>query len=500
MEERASGVLCHISSLYSEFGIGDLGKSAYDFVDFLVLAKQSIWQILPVNPTSFGDSPYQSFSTFAGNPLFICPQTLLEWDLLAPKDLLHDINFPENKIDYAEVISLKERIFRKAYANFKNSPFARAFKIFVEENADWLVDYSRFLALKSHFIAARKHLPLPKGEVADYYYGAVWSTWPEVLPEADADEVGYHNFLQFIFYKQYAALKAYANKKGIKIAGDIPIFAAYDSADCWANRKLFKLDAKGRPIAVAGVPPDYFAKDGQLWGNPLYDWRAHKAEGYKWWIARISKALEVFDILRLDHFRGFESYWTVPYGAKTAKLGAWQPGPGREFFGALKGALGELPIVAEDLGIITPAVAKLLKELNLPGMKVLQFAFDNTKNNTHMPHNFDTNNIVVYTGTHDNDTTLGWYATAPEKSRDQFRRYLNVSGENAPHDLIRAALLSIAKIAIIPVQDLLSLDSVHRTNTPGEAAGNWQFRLKKGQIRESHAENLAYLTELSCRA
>ncbi|MCL2350152.1 MAG: 4-alpha-glucanotransferase [Defluviitaleaceae bacterium] len=507
---RTSGVLLHISSLHTNFGIGDLGKCAYDFIDFLKEGQQTIWQILPINPTSFGDSPYSCFSSFAGNPLFICPDMLVEQGFCKPEDIAHDIIFPESIVDYGLVINLKTRILRAAHKNGAHNDCEK-FLSFKRKNSKWLNDYSLFMALKEYFIKERAGLPNDTTHSDDYFYGAVWQTWPQYIAARKSDaiqwykdilaeEIDYHNFLQFLFYEQYADLKAYAGQNGIKIMGDLPIFAAYDSADCWANKKLFKLDlSTGKPTAVAGVPPDYFAKNGQLWGNPLYNWEAIKMTGYRWWIARIKAAMECFDILRFDHFRGFESYWAIPYGEKTAKNGKWLPGPGRGLFDAIKKELGDLPLVAEDLGIITPAVEKLLNALGLPGMKVLQFAFDTRPENTHLPHNFKTDNMVVYTGTHDNDTTQGWYNTAPEAWRDHFRRYLNSSGQNAADDLTRAAFLSIAKIALIPAQDLLGLDSPHRTNTPGIPSGNWQFRLAKNQLTNHHAQNLAYLSKLSNR-
>ncbi|MCL2575527.1 MAG: 4-alpha-glucanotransferase [Defluviitaleaceae bacterium] len=504
---RFSGILNHISALYADFGIGDLGKSAYDFIDFLSEAKQTIWQILPINPTSFGDSPYQCFSTFAGNPLFICPKKLVAMDILSPENIVHNITFPDNIINYADVFALKDKIFRKAYENF--APNAH-FLDFASKNVNWLDDYALFTALKNFFIKERKYATLPEGENADYFYGAVWSTWEKGIAQREpaaiahyrdliADEINYHKFLQYIFYTQFAELKAYAAKNDICIMGDIPIFVAYDSADVWANPELYKLNKNGLPTTVAGVPPDYFAEDGQLWGNPLYDWKKHADDGYAWWISRISQALECFDILRLDHFRGFYSYWEIMYGAKTAKKGKWQAGPKHELFNAIYDKLGEIPIVAEDLGIITPQVTKLLNDLNLPAMRVLQFGFDGDAANTHLPHNFDTNNLVVYTGTHDNDTTEGWYKTATEKTRDHFRRYLNTSGENPAHYLIRTAMLSTADTAIIPIQDLLALGSNHRTNTPGTLSSNWQFRLKKDQLHSHHASHMAYLSKLSNR-
>ena len=509
MYKRQSGVLRHISSLHTDFGIGDVGVSAYDFIDFLADSGQSIWQILPINPTSFGDSPYSSFSSFAGNHLFICPQTLVSRGLLKTDDVLHNINFPKNKVDYAQVIELKDRLFKKAYKNFNLNE--KAYKKFVDEQSSWLGDYSLFMALKAHFIAKREfEWSAPDGISADYYYGAVWQTWDDGLPvrcpialekyrNKLSDQINYHNFLQYIFYEQYAKLKTYANSRNIQILGDIPIFVAYDSVDCWANQELFQLGPDGTPTAVAGVPPDYFSADGQLWGNPLYNWDTHALDGYKWWVSRIKAASDVFDMLRLDHFRGFYSYWAVPYGLENAKLGKWQKSPGLALFKAIENELGKLPIIAEDLGIITPQVQKLLNDLDLPGMRVLQFAFDQNPQNPHLPHNFTTSNIIAYTGTHDNDTTQGWYTQADEAEQDTFRRYLNVSGENASWDLIRACMLSVARISIVPIQDILSLGTSHRTNTPGTLSGNWTFRLDKSQLTKQHASDIAYLAKLSSR-
>ena len=525
---RESGILVHITSLYTKFGIGDLGRAAYDFIDFLKKGGQRLWQILPIGPTSFGDSPYQSFSTFAGNSLLICPEKLVDWGLLTQVDIELSYNFPDNIVDYPMVIEFKNRMLRLAFANFTagaDKNLTKTYQGFVKDNAFWLADYSLFVALKNHFInkragefetedynyfARKNKKTLTKNQIDDYYYGAVWSTWPEDIAAGKVEaiihwqgllgnEIEYHNFLQFIFFRQLAELKRYAAKQGIKIVGDIPIFVAYDSADCWAHKDLFMLDSHGTPTSVAGVPPDYFSEDGQLWGNPLYDWGAHKKNGYTWWLSRISWALKCCDILRIDHFRGFESFWSVPYGAKTAKKGKWMPGPGKDFFDIIKKRLGDLPIIAEDLGIITPAVEKLRDDLNLPGMKVLQFGFDAGANNTHMPHNYTTSNIVVFTGTHDNDTSVGWYAAADEEIRDQFRRYLNCDGSDAAWDLIRLAFLSMANIAIVPIQDVLSLDSYYRMNTPGIASGNWQFRLRADHLHDHHAERLLYLSKLSDR-
>ncbi|MCL1991094.1 MAG: 4-alpha-glucanotransferase [Defluviitaleaceae bacterium] len=524
---RTSGILLHITSLYSDYGIGDLGKGAYQFVDFLKEAHQTIWQILPINPTGFGDSPYQSFSTFAGNPLMICPEKLVEWGLLKADDLKSHPFFPMNQVDYGQVITFKEGLNRKAYHRFVqlDNELTACYHQFVAHHDDWLGDYSLFMSLKSHFIDVRRQTEdekdyaafvdlhqnvLTEDQMRDYYDGAVWQSWPAPIAKREesavcewkkklSDEIAYHNFLQFIFNKQFKALKGYANQKGVKIIGDMPIFVALDSADCWANPSLFMLDGSGNPTSVAGVPPDYFSEAGQLWGNPLYNWDQLQKSNYHWWIKRIQKALVFCDILRIDHFRGFESYWQVTYGAKTAKKGRWMTGPGKVFFQAVKDQLGDLPIIAEDLGIITPGVEKLRDDLSLPGMKVIQFGFDGKQHNTHLPHHFKTDNIVVYTGTHDNDTTVGWYELSSAEVQDQFRRYLNVSGEDVAWDMIRLAFLSVAKMAIIPMQDVLRLNQDHRMNTPGVTAGNWGFRLSQDCLTKGMAHQLKYLSLLADR-
>ena len=528
-KSRQSGVLAHITSLHSNYGIGDLGKAAFDFIDWLKDSGQALWQILPIGPTSYGDSPYQSFSTFAGNPLLICLEKLVDWGLVTQEEITFNYIFPDNFVDYAVVRELKERVFRLAYAKFAagyDGNLTKKYRAFAHDNGAWLADYALFVALKAHLIHERQNdiesseyidfarknkKNLTKNQINDYFYGAVWQSWPEDIAACKpaailawqarlADEIEYHSFLQFIFFKQFAELKLYAAKNDIKIIGDMPIFVAFDSADCWGNKDLFQMDADGTPYAVAGVPPDYFSEDGQLWGNPLYNWEMHKKSGYTWWLSRIAKAMECCDYLRIDHFRGFESYWAVPYAAKTAKKGKWVTGPGRDFFDAIKKRLGDIPIITEDLGIITPAVENLRDELGLPGMKVLQFGFDNTAGNTHLPHNYTTSNIVAYTGTHDNDTTAGWYAAAGEDDRDQFRRYFNVDGANAPWDLIRAAFMSSANMAITPIQDVLSLDSYYRMNTPGTLGGNWRFRLRANSMQDAaHGEALRYLSKLSDR-
>jgi len=528
MENRESGILLHITSLCSKYGIGDLGQHAYEFVDFLKEGGQKLWQILPLNPTGFKDSPYQSFSTFAGNPLLICPEELVKWGLLKKSDLVDVPLFPEDKVDYGAIIKFKSAFTRTAYQRFVqlDAPLLKkAYDQFIEKNKAWLEDYSLFMALKLYFINERSKLEdtqgyqafarlnkeyLTKEQLDDFYYGAVWQSWPEDIAGREeqalekwkkelAEEIDYHHFLQFVFAKQFTRLKAYANKNDIKIIGDIPIFVALDSSDCWANATLFMLDEIGNPTGVAGVPPDYFSEDGQLWGNPLYNWDALKELDYTWWIERIGKALEFCDIVRIDHFRGFESYWQVPYGAKTARKGRWMPGPGKDLFEVIKDKMGDLPIIAEDLGIITSEVEKLRDEFDLPGMKVIQFGFDTGHHNEHMPHNFQTNHAIVYTGTHDNDTTIGWYENSSVEVQDQVRRYLNVSGKDIAWDIIRLAFLSIAQMAIVPIQDVLRLDESYRMNTPGTANGNWQYRLTPKALSKELAQQLKYLSTLSDR-
>ncbi|MCL2560353.1 MAG: 4-alpha-glucanotransferase [Turicibacter sp.] len=528
MVNRESGILLHLTSLPSKYGIGDLGKHAYEFIDFLQEGSQRLWQILPLNPTGFKDSPYQSFSTFAGNPLLICPEELKRWGLLTESDLEVMPEFPEDHVDYGKVINFKNKLLRIAYENFvkaKTHPLVEPYEAFVHNNKVWLDDYALFMAVKFHFIKERS-LPgntkdyarfarlnkkyLTEEQLADYYYGAVWQSWPEDISKrkasamtkwraALAEEIAYYQFLQFIFVKQFTNLKTYANENGVKIIGDIPIFVALDSSDCWANTPLFMLDKHGNPTDVAGVPPDYFSEDGQLWGNPLYEWSEMKRTGYTWWLARIQKVLEFCDVVRIDHFRGFEAYWQIPYGETTAKNGKWIPGPGGELFEVIKKELGDLPIIAEDLGIITPGVEALRDELGLPGMKVIQFGFDAGHHNKNLPQNFETSQSVVYTGTHDNDTTIGWYEQTSAEVQDQFRRYLNVSGEDVAWDMIRLAFLSVAKMAIVPMQDVLRQTKLSRMNTPGTSNGNWQYRIKDEDLKPEIAQQLNYLSLLSDR-
>ncbi len=521
---RKSGILAHPTSFPSRWGIGDLGKGTYDFIDFLVNANQKLWQLLPLGPTSFGDSPYQCFSTFAGNHFLISLDELICEGYLTADDLNDYPHFNDLSVEYGEVIKNKNKALYKAFENFKNSNNTERLSQYKEfvKNAKWLDDYALFMAIKYHLIAERdgtfetpewheykntnKDL-LTDDQVNSFFYGACWNSWPKDIANRDkkaikewqknlSNDIDFHKFLQFEFYRQWGEVKNYANEKGIDIIGDIPIFVAMDSADVWANQKLFFMDQLGNPTEVAGVPPDYFSATGQLWGNPLYNWPNHKKEGYKWWIARIKEMLSLVDIIRIDHFRGFDEYWSVPYGEKTAINGEWKKGPGIDLFKAIDKALGSLPIIAEDLGVLTEGVEKLRDDLNLPGMKILQFAFDDSEENDYLPHNFKNSNCVAYSGTHDNDTSIGWYSKATPEEQDKFRRYMNVSGDDAAWDLIRLAWASTAFYAIAPVQDLLSLDSYARMNTPGEPSGNWQFRITQDMLSDGIAERLTYLNGL----
>ena len=489
---RACGVLVHPTSFPSPYCIGDLGEFAYEFVDFLKSAKQKLWQILPLGPTGYGDSPYQSFSSFAGNHYLISPDLLKEQGFLTDDDLKDIPAHKPRLVDYGEAIKFKIRVLKTAHANFKKTaPIGIKGNLtkFCNQNKAWLDDYALYAALK------------------DKHKGLEWHKWPKelVLREKTAleaaakeleEQVGFYKFAQFEFFRQWGKLKAYAKAAGIKIIGDLPIFVAHDSADVWANTGLFMLDAKGIPTSVAGVPPDYFSPTGQLWGNPLYNWDAHKKTNYEWWCARLKAVLSMVDIVRIDHFRGFEAYWAVPFGEETAVRGKWVKGPGKAFFTAVKNELGELSIIAEDLGVITEKVENLRKGLGFPGMKVLQFGFEPGGTSAHLPINFEDKNTVVYSGTHDNNTTRGWYDEAPEVEKDYMRRYLNVSGDDAAWDLIRLAISTNANTAIVPIQDLMDLEARDRMNHPGLSDGWWRFRYTKEMLGTSLASRLKYLTEL----
>ncbi len=484
--ERSAGILLHPTSLPGPYGIGDLGPEAYRWVDFLADSQTSLWQVLPLGPTGYGDSPYQCFSAFAGNPYLISPQLLVQDGLLHNNDLVNLPPFSAERVDYGMVIPWKLRVLAQAWQQFseRGSPQLReAFAAFREEHAAWLEDYALFMALK------------------EAHRGAPWPTWEAALRRREAAaleaarrslgaSVERQAFYQFLFFRQWDSLRGYARQRGVRIIGDAPIFVAHDSAEVWARPDLFYLDEHGNPTVVAGVPPDYFSETGQLWGNPLYRWEAHAAEGYAWWLARLRTVLKLVDIIRLDHFRGFAGYWEIPAGETTAVNGRWAPGPGAAFFSAVQEALGDLPLIAEDLGEITPDVVALREQFRLPGMKILVFAFGDDARNPFLPHNY-TPNCVVYTGTHDNDTAAGWYQRAPEKERDFARRYLARDGHDIAWDLIRAAWSSVAVFAIAPMQDLLSLDNRARMNYPSRASGNWQWRMSPEALHEGLRARLA---------
>ena len=490
---RGSGLLLHPTSLPGRFGIGDLGPAAYTWVDTLVRAGQKWWQVLPLGPTGYGDSPYQCFSAFAGNPYLVSPESLVQDGLIAATDLAN-LHFPEDRVDFGPVIEFKVWLLQRAWERFKAGAAAALkpeFEAFRDEAASWLDDFALFMAVK------------------DAHGGASWLGWepalvqrqPEALAKAShelADGVRQHQFRQFLFFKAWQALKAHANTQGVRLIGDIPIFVSSDSSDVWAHPEFFQLDAARQPVAVAGVPPDYFSKTGQLWGNPLYDWEALKANGYDWWVERFKATLSQVDLVRLDHFRGFEAYWRIAAGMPTAEIGAWTPGPGADFLTNLREILGGLPLIAEDLGVITPGVEALRDGFNLPGMKILQFAFGGATEDRFLPHSYE-HNCVVYTGTHDNDTTRGWYEAATEPERDLFRRYAARDGTDVAWDLIRLAWSSVADLAVAPLQDVLSLGSEARMNLPGRAAGNWAWRFRAGVVTPALVARLVEMTELYTR-
>jgi len=493
--ERSAGILLHPTSLPGKFPIGDLGSEAYKFVDFLKEAGQTLWQTFPLGPTGYGDSPYQCFSAFAGNPLLVSPEKLLEDGFLTPDDL---INLPQSdpkKIDYGQAIDFKKSILKKAYINFKNNSngLDKNFKKFCEAQKEWLDDFTLFMACK------------------DYHGGAVWSSWEKGLVQRDkkvlvewekklSDEIQYQKFVQFAFFQQWKSLKEYANEKGIKIIGDMPIFIAYDSSDLWANKELFTVDAEGKLTFVAGVPPDYFSKTGQLWGNPLYKWEEMEKDDFLWWRKRFSSLFELVDIVRIDHFRGFEAYWKIPGGEKTAQKGKWTKAPGEKLFSTLNKHLGELPILAEDLGVITPPVEALRDKFGFPGMKVLQFAFGTKMETKFLPHNF-VQNCVVYTGTHDNDTTRAYFEKEKlNKGKNDIYEhtqvYLNYNGDDILSELIRVAYASVANIVIIPLQDILKLGTEARMNFPSTTGGNWSWRFTWDQIDENLSKHYYGLAQL----
>lgn len=493
--ERAGGILLHPTSLPGRFGIGDLGENAYRFVDMLIENHQKLWQICPLGPPGEpAYSPYQCFSAFAGNPMLINLEKLAEQGLVEPDDLNFNEPFDEHTVDYFRVAQFKTALLKKAHVSFQakaTSAQQAMFEGFCRRQSDWLEDYALFMALR------------------EQHQGAAWNTWePELVArypdalnrarEECASRVAFQKFVQYLFTDQWLGLRAYANRNGVKIIGDIPIFVSLESADVWSNPELFFLDERGNPEFVAGVPPDYFSETGQLWGNPVYRWSAMKEQGYAWWIARFAQAFQLTDIVRVDHFRGFAAYWSIPAGEETAINGIWEPGPGEDLFRAVERELDELPIIAEDLGLITPDVTVLRDALDFPGMKVLHFAFDGSPKNDYLPHNY-TQNCVVYTGTHDNDTTLGWYSQGEPEMRDWVKTYLHSDGSGIGWDLIRFAWSSVADMAIIPFQDMLQLGTEARLNVPGTAEGNWAWRFTWDMLTQDMQEKLTGLTDVYLR-
>jgi len=488
---RASGILMHISSLPSKYGIGTMGIEAYKFVDFLVEAKQTYWQILPLCPTSYGDSPYQSFSSHAGNPYFIDLDILVEEGLLTQKEIDEvKWDFGKDEVDYSNIYYYRFDVLKKAFERFKKQDL-RNFEEFLQKNENWISNYALFMSAK---------------KAND---NKCWLEWSEGLKSRDphalwefksqnADEVMFWEFLQYKFFEQWNKLKTYANEKGIKIIGDIPIYVALDSAEVWVYPDLFALDENLEPKEVAGCPPDAFTATGQLWGNPLYDWDAHKKWDYNWWIDRLSAATELYDIVRIDHFRGFDEYYAIPYGDETAVNGKWKKGPGIEFFKTIQGKMGKLPIIAEDLGYLTDTVIEMLNQSGYPGMKVLEFAFDPREKSNYLPYNY-TSNSVVYVGTHDNNTILGWIDELDKESLDFCAEFIGADKKDKKDILwkmIRTALASVSDTAIMQMQDYLELGEEARMNVPSTLGTNWKWRMKKNALTKKLAKQIAELTVL----
>jgi 4-alpha-glucanotransferase len=503
---RSSGILLHPTSLPGPFGIGDLGPEAYAFADFLETAGQSLWQMLPLGPTGYGDSPYACYSAFAGNTLLVSPEQLVADYLIVKDDLATNAEFTNERVAFEAAHKYKDSILHKAFASFSreaDSKLGNAFAEFCRRHVSWLDDYALFRALK------------------DAHSGVAWNEWEPALARRDpaaleaaksqlSEQIGAQKFYQFLFFRQWFALKADCNKRGIKLIGDIPIFVAHDSADVWTNPDQFKLNDDGTPIVVAGVPPDYFSATGQLWGNPLYNWERMRGEGFRWWIERIRATLDTFDIARIDHFRGFAACWEIPGGDQTAERGRWVEAPGRELFTAIRAALGEVPIIAEDLGVITPDVEALRDDFGFPGMRILQFGFSSDTKNIDLPHNYH-RHVFVYTGTHDNDTAVGWFSSVAgegstrnaeqiEREREFCLKYLNTEGKEINWDFIRAVLASVADTAVVPLQDVLGLGTEARMNLPNSTAGNWSWRVTPGALTSDVAARLRGLTELYGRA
>jgi 4-alpha-glucanotransferase len=489
--KRSSGILLHPTSLPGSYGIGDIGTQAHRWIDFLAGAGCSLWQVLPLGPTGYADSPYQCFSAFAGNPFLISPEALLKEDLLHPDDIYDRPLFPEDHVDYGAIIPWKLGLLDRSFIRYQHihsTSLNAEMDEFRAKHAGWLDDFALFMALK------------------EAHGGAPWHTWETPLrrrdPKALSDAcqkyavaIQRQIYRQFIFLRQWSKLRSHAHENGIQIIGDIPIFVAHDSADVWANPDLFYLDDMGKPTVVAGVPPDYFSPTGQLWGNPLYRWDMHAANGYSWWLERIRSVLDMVDIVRIDHFRGFAGYWEVAGNAKTAEKGRWVPGPGKDFFRCVRQSLGELPIIAEDLGVITPDVVEMRESFELPGMKILQFAFSDNPADPFLPHNYPLN-CVVYTGTHDNDTVRGWYERVPEGEKAFYRRYMDRDGSKVNWDLIRGVWSSVAVFCLAPMQDFLNLGNEARMNYPGNPSGNWTWRMSanaQSVVLQEQIKELNYL-------
>ena len=493
--ERSAGVIMHIASLPGKFGIGTFGKEAYEYVEFLYKSGMRYWQILPLGQTGYGDSPYQSFSAFAGNPYFIDFDILKDEGILSKAEYINE-NYGDNEeyIDYGLLFNIKYIVLRRAYENFKKSHnflLKEYFESFKEENNWWLDNYSLYMAVKGKFNLAS------------------WQEWDDDIkkrrPEAIelyrnelSDEIEFWSFIQFLFFKQWNELKSYANEKGIKIIGDMPIYVAEDSADVWSNPEAYLIyEETLKPISIAGCPPDAFSETGQLWGNPLYDWNYMEKTGYKWWIKRVEESLKIYDVVRIDHFRGFESYWEIPYGDTTAINGEWVKGPGIKLFNAIKESLGEINVIAEDLGFLTNEVKEFLEETGFPGMKVLQFAFDEREESNYLPHTY-TNNCIAYTGTHDNDTFRGWFELTGNKSDVKYcKEYLALTEEEGYNwGFIRGAWASVADVSISLMQDFLNLGNETRVNFPSTLGGNWKWRIKEGSYNTELADKIYKYTKM----
>ena len=486
--KRSSAILLHITSLPSKYGIGDMGETAYQFIDFLQLSGHRYWQLLPLNPTesSFSHSPYSSYSAFAGNPLLISPELLVIDGYLIKKDIAHHINFSESAVDFDKVSTFKYELLEKAYNTFKsdNKKYRKAFDKFCKENREWLDDYALYLTLKDH-------------------HGNKWTDWPEPLRDRKtkalaekkkelAAEIEKEEFFQFLFYSQWDSLVAYSHQKGIGFIGDIPFYINHDSADCWAHAAYFKLDEKRKPIKVSGVPPDYFSETGQLWGTPVYDWKELQKNGFDWWLSRLGQNLKLFDIVRLDHFRAFANYWEVPAKEETAINGKWAVSPGKAFFKVVEKKFPKMPFIAEDLGELDEPVYKLLNAFDFPIMKVLQFAFGEEMSiNPYILHNH-IKNSVAFTGTHDNNTTVGWFQAADKEKKKRIQEYvgMKITSKNIHQIMHRMVLMSVSQLAVVPMQDILGLDENAIMNRPGTSKGNWTWRLKEDELPMDKAEEL----------